>query len=318
MTTRPSRRGRGSIALATAVAVLLIASGCGQSVGEGKLGDEGGDPPALTFASVYSLQPANLQQAYQPVLEMLRKETGREIRLQYATDYAAVIEGLREGKIDIAAIGPLSYVLAKQQGAQITLVAAHLTEKDQRPEYRSYGMTPAGSPIENLANFRGKKICFADRYSTSGYLYPAAALLAEGIDPVRDITSIFAGGHDATVVNVANGLCDAGFAFDRIVDRQLIEQRQLQPGKIVIVWKSEPIPNGVMVIANDLTPQLRHQLTTAIQQHANADYLRAHGFCQRECAISDRDTYGYVAVDDSFYDRVREVCRIEQLKPVCR
>ncbi|MGH3856783.1 MAG: phosphate/phosphite/phosphonate ABC transporter substrate-binding protein [Pseudonocardiaceae bacterium] len=304
----------GRTALATALAALLIASGCGQSIAADR---SGGGPPALVFVAVPSLQPANLQQSYEPMLKMLSKEIGREIRVQYATDYAAIITELREGKIDIAALGSLSYVLAKRQGAQFTPVAAQIKARGQRPEYRSYGIVPAGSPITTLAGFRGKRICFPDRYSTSGYLYPSVGLLDVGIQPERDITPIFAGGHDASVLAVANHQCDAGFAFDGLGEKQLIEQHQIQPSKIVTVWKSEPIPNGPIVIANGLAPQLRQRLTTALQQHANADYLRAHGFCQGECAIGDQYTYGFVAVDDSFYDKVRELCRINQLKSLC-
>jgi phosphonate transport system substrate-binding protein len=233
MRTRHTRRR--STALVTAVAALLIASGCGHSVAEGTSGISGGDSPERVFVATPSLQPANLQQTYQPILKMLRAETGEEIRLQYATDYAAIITGLRQGKIQIAAMGSLSYVLAKRQGVQITVVAAHAKEKAQRPEYHSLGITPAGSPIKTLADFRGKRICFPDRYSTSGYLYPAAALLAVGIQPEHDITPIFAGGHDASVLAVANGQCDAGFAFDSLAGRWLIEQHQIQPGKIVTV-----------------------------------------------------------------------------------
>ncbi|MGH3825572.1 MAG: phosphate/phosphite/phosphonate ABC transporter substrate-binding protein [Pseudonocardiaceae bacterium] len=304
----------GRIALATALAALLIASGCGQSIAADR---SGGDPPALVFVAVPSLQPANLQQAYQPMLKMLSKEIGREIRVQYATDYSAVITGLRDGKIDIAALGPLSYVLAKRQGAQITLVAAQTRDGRQPLEYYSDGIVPVGSSITTLAGFRGKRICFPDRYSTSGYLYPSVGLLDVGIQPEHDITPIFAGGHDASVLAVANHQCDAGFAEDSLVGTQLAEEHQIQPGKITTVWMSEPIPAGPIVIANGLAPQLRQRLATALQQHANADYLRAHGFCQGECAIADRDTYGYVAVEDSFYDRVRAVCRINQLQSLC-
>jgi phosphonate transport system substrate-binding protein len=308
---RPARRALA--ALAIAVATL---SGCGQSVADGRSGDEGGDSNTLVFASVPSMQPANQQQSYQPMLKMLRMETGKEIRVQYATDYAAVITGLREGKIHIAALGPLSYVLAKQQGVQITLVAAQAEAKGQRAEQHSYGITPVGSPIKTLEDFRGKKICFVDRYSASGYLYPSAGLLDVRIQPERDVTPIFTGGHDASVLAVASRQCDAGFANDNLVER-FIEQHQIQPGKIVTVWKSEQIPSGPIAIANNLTPQLHQQLTTALQQHANADYLRAHGFCQGECPIGELETYGYVAAEDSSYDSVREVCRTIQLKSAC-
>ncbi len=298
--------------LVAAVAALLIASGCGESAAGGGASVESDDPQVLVFAALPSQRPATLQQTHQPILEMLKRETGTEIRFQAGTDYAAIIEGLRDGKIDIAALAPSSYVRAKQLGAQITVVAARVDEKDKAPGYQSYGITWAGSPIKTLADFRGKTICFVDPNSTSGYLYPSAALLAMGIEPESDTIPIFAGRHDASVLAVANRQCDAGFALDRMVDLHLIEQGQLQPGQITIVWESETIPGPPIVIANHLAPKLRQQLTTALQDRANADYLRANGFCQGECAVADGFAYGYQPATDADYNGVREICRMFQ------
>lgn len=72
----------------------------------GRLSADNPDPPVLVFAAVPSQRPATLQQSHQPITEMLKKETGAQIRFQTGTDYAAVIEGLRAGKIDVAALGP--------------------------------------------------------------------------------------------------------------------------------------------------------------------------------------------------------------------
>ncbi len=304
MTCRPPRV---VAALFAAVAGLLIASGCNQSAADGRTGSEGGNPQVLVFAAVPSQRPATLQQSHQPTLEMLAKETGKEVRFQTGTDYAAIIEGLRDGKIDIAALGPLSYMRAKQQGAHITVAAARVDEKGKVPGYQSYGITWAGSPIKTLADFRGKKICFVDRSSTSGYLYPSVELLALGIEPESGITPIFTGRHDASVLAVANRQCDAGFTQDWMVDRHLIEQGQLQPGQITKVWESETIPGPPIVIANHLAPELRQRLITALQDKANADYLRANGFCQGECAIADGFAYGYQPADDADYNRVRDL-----------
>jgi len=304
--TRPPHRT--VVVLFAVVAALLVASGCNRSAADGGTA-ENNDAQVLIFAALPSQRPATVQQSHQPIVEMLKKETGKEVRIVTGTNYAAIIEGLREGKFDVAALGPLPYALAKQQGAQITVVAARVDEKGKTPGYQSYGITWTGSPIKTLADFRGKKICFVDRNSTSGYLYPSAGLLAMGIEPEGDTVPIFAGRHDASVLAVANRQCDAGFALDTVVDRQLIEQDQLQPGQITTVWKSETIPGPPIVIANHLAPMLRQQLTTALQQRANADYLRANGFCQGECAIADGVAYGYQPADDADYDSVREICR---------
>jgi phosphonate transport system substrate-binding protein len=303
------------IALAAAVAVLLIMSGCSQNAASGGADGSRPDPRVLIFASVPSSRQVSLRQHHQPIIDMLEKETGMTVRFETGTDYASIIQELREGKIDVAALGPYTYVRAKQQGAPITVVAARVNEKAGAPAYRSYGITWAGSPIRTLADFRGKRICFVDRVSTSGYLYPRAALHALGIEPETGTRQTFEGQHDALVIAVANHQCDAGFALDRIVDRELIAQGRLQPGQVATVWKSGDIPGAPMVISERLPPALRQQLTVALQNKANADYLRAAGFCQGECAIADGNAYGYQPANDAGYNGVREICKSLQNDP---
>jgi phosphonate transport system substrate-binding protein len=153
-----------------------------------------------------------------------------------------------------------------------------------------------------------------DRNSTSGYLYPSAGLLAVGIEPEKDTTPFFAGRHDASALAVANGPCDAGFALDRMIDRQLIERGLLRPDQIRTVWQSEPIPDPPLAIADHLDSELRQHLTKLLQEKANADYLRANGFCQGECKIFDGFAYGYQPATDADYDSVRKLCRKIQIK----
>ena len=101
--------------------------------------------------------------------------------------------------------------------------------------------------------------------------------------------------------------------MDSMVDRQLIEQGQIQPGDITPVCPGDDpsydIPGSPIVITNKLPESLRQKLTEALQKKANANYLRVQGYCQGECAIVDEDAWGYVPTTDSFYNKVREVFR---------
>lgn len=301
---RRMRRPAG--AMAAAVVIALGAAGCGQSASTtGAAG--AADPDTLVFAAVPSEETGGLQQSYQPMLDMLAKQTGKKIEFRQATNYTAVIEGQIAGNIHIAQFGPFSYVLARNNGAKITPIGAQI-DKNEPPSYVSYGIVKAGSPITDLAGFAGKKVCFVDPASTSGFLYPSAGLLGLGIDPKSGISPVFAGGHDASVLEVKAGRCEAGFAFDNMVDRQLIEKGQLTAGEVTTVWKSEPIPSSPLAILDTLSPELRASITDAVVNKANSDYLLANNFCTGECTIGDEDKYGYVAVDDAFYDPIRKVC----------
>jgi len=300
-----------------AAAALLSAAACGQSADTAADPETAGGEP-LVFAAVPAEDSTNLQQSYQTIIAMLEQETGRTIEFQNATDYAAVIEGMRAGQIDIAQFGPFSYVLAVGQGAAITPIAALVEEQGEEPGYQSYGIVPAGSPITDLAGFAGRKVCFVDPGSTSGYLYPTAGLLEAGIDPeAGGLTQTFAGGHDASVLAVASGQCEAGFAYDQMVDSELISKGQLQPGQVTTVWKSETIAGSPVAVSNELPADLRRTITTAFQEKANVDYLTANGFCAsvEACEVSEvgeESGWGYVPVDDSLYDGVRRVCEVTQ------
>jgi len=296
------------IATACAALALLTLTACGQSAAGAPAADAG----TLVFAAVPSEQSTTLKQSYEPLLAMLEKETGMTIEFQNATDYAAVIEGMRAGQIDIAQYGPFSYVLAKNQADGITPIASSVEEKGGKPGYQSYGITAAGSGITDLAGFAGRTVCFVDPNSTSGYLYPTAGLIEAGVDPVNGIKPTFAGGHDASALSVASGQCEAGFAYDSIVDVQLIESGQLKAGQLEVVWKSEMIAGSPIALSGDLDPQLRQKITDAFEQKANVDYLTANGFCPStdECQVGEEDGWGYVPVDDTLYDGVRQVCDV--------
>lgn len=296
--------------LRAGVAAVILCAGlaaCGQSAATGS-GAGAADPDTLVFAAVPSEESASLQEDYKPVLDMLAKTTGKKIEFRQATDYAAVIEGQISGQIQIAQYGPLSFVLAQSKGAAIAPIGAQVDEKGGKPGYLSYGITKAGSPIKSLADMAGKKVCFVDPNSTSGFLYPSAGLLQAGIDPKTGITPVFAGGHDSSVLEVAAGRCDAGFAYDTMVDTQLIEKGQLKAGDIATIWKSETIPGSPVAISTKLSPQLQATLTDAFQNKGNTDYLLANNFCTGKCAIGDEGVWGYAAVDNAFYDPIRKVC----------
>jgi phosphonate transport system substrate-binding protein len=298
MTWRPRQ-------VALVVATLLTTSGCVSTTGEPRAGY----PEPLVYSETPSGFSDVPQQPMQPVLAMLSRETGRTIRFQVGASYDGVIQGMSDGTVDIAALSPFSYVRAKRQNPSIIAVAAQIKERDDKPAYQAYGITRADSSIGSLTDFRGRTVCYVDDDSTSGYIYPSAALVAAGIRPLEDTVPVFKVDHEAVVTAVVDKQCDAGFAYDTMVDRQLIESGQIKPGEIKIVWKSEFIPGAPLVVSGALPTELRELLITTIQQKANSDYLRANGFCQGECPLGDANASGYRPVDDSSYDSIREVCQ---------
>ena len=316
-----SRRSAGRAGIAVLAALLLAA--CGQSAdtnsSSGSSAASGGrNPDQLVMAAVPAENAQSLQQDYKPVIAMLEKETGKTVTFQSATSYSAVIEAQRTGKVDIVQYGPFSFVTAQNSGVKATPVAAQTNKKGAKPGYQSYGITRPDTGIKTLADYKGKKICFVDPDSTSGYLYPSAGLIKAGIDPKKDITPVMAGGHDASVLAVLSGQCDAGFAEDSMIDTTLPSKGQLKPGQLNVLWKSDVIAGPPIALSDDLAPDLKTKIADAFNTKGNIDYLNANGYCTPNCTTADDSgDWGWSKVDNSFYDGIRDVCETTKA-PQCK
>lgn len=282
------------------------------TVAEGEAAADGVDrsdwPDTLVFGAVPSEESTALEQSYGPVIEILEQELDLDVEFFQATDYAGIIEAQIAGRVDLAQYGPFSYVIAKANGAEIDPAGAMIEEEGAEPGYQSYAIAPADSDIESLEDFAGKTVCFVDPGSTSGFLYPSAGLIDAGIDPNTGVTPVFAGGHDASVISVHNGDCEAGFAFDAMVDTITIESGDVPEGAIKTVWKSEVIAGSPLAVRTDLPESLVTEIRRIIVELANKDHLLEVGICDAECKLTDEDVWGYAEVGDDFYDGVRAVC----------
>ena len=298
-------------ALGASAAVVVALSGCAQESPSGANTD--GWPSKLVFGAVPSEESSSLVESYEKIIEVLEKELGLEIEFTQATDYAGIIEGQVSGRVDIAQYGPFSYVLAGFRGAELEVAGVMTDGPDIEPGYQSYMVTQGNnSAINSIEDVAGKIICFVDPASTSGFLYPSEGLLSAGIDPETGITPVFAGGHDSSALAVANGDCDAGFAFDAMIDKNLIESGDIKEGDLNIIWKSEVIAGSPLAIQAGLPQTLKDEIKRIITEEANVDALVASGICDsvENCGLTDEKVWGYVSKPDSFYDGVRKVCEV--------
>ncbi|MDN6527959.1 MAG: phosphate/phosphite/phosphonate ABC transporter substrate-binding protein [Brevibacterium sp.] len=301
-----TKHGRTVRSLAAAALALPLLAACGSS---GASADD-----TITFASVPAESSSTLESSFENVTKLLEEETGKTVEFQNASDYAAVVEGMRAGQIDAASFGPFAYVIAKDSGIDMEPAAAPTNDQDQAPAYTSLAYVKKGSEITGLKDLKGKNVCFVDKASTSGYLLPMKGIMDDGLDMDKDMTQTLTGGHDASLLSLASGECDAAFAHDTMLDT-LESTDQVKPGSLEPVWESEPITEDPIAVNNEsLDPELAEQITTVLREKANVPAMVEAGICSSEddCALPEEIEYGYAEVADSDFDSIRDICDATQ------
>ncbi|RYF36660.1 MAG: phosphate/phosphite/phosphonate ABC transporter substrate-binding protein, partial [Comamonadaceae bacterium] len=189
----------------------------------------------------------------QAMMDMLSKALGMPVKPFVAADYNGVIEALRSKRLDVAYLGPFSYVLGTTV-ADIEAFAVAETKKAGRSFYHSQVIAHKDSGIKTVADLKGKTFAFVDPSSTSGHLFPKAGLMKAGFNPDKDFGRvIFSGSHDSSAIAVQNRKVDAAAIADRILDAA-VAKGLARREDLVEVWKSDPIPESPTVWRKDLAP----------------------------------------------------------------
>lgn len=234
------------------------------------------------------------------VLASLESKLGMPVEPFVATDYNGIIEALRSGKLDVAYLGPFSYVLATSV-ADVEAFAVAVTQKTGQSAYRSLILARKDSGIHDLAGLKGHTFAFVDPSSASGHLFPKSGLEQAGFDPGKLFSRvIFSGSHDASILAVANKKVDAAAVADRIlasaVAKGLVSQDDLQ-----VVWTSRPIPESPMVWRKNLDPALKLKVAAALASIKDVPWG------------DQGQLNGFQPTTDADYDVVRETAKVLNL-----
>jgi phosphonate transport system substrate-binding protein len=248
--------------------------------------------PTLRVSMIPTTDPSKATREMQPLVDYLGKRTGIKVEITIPTNYAAVVEALVNDQVDVAHLGGFTYVQASRRAGVKPLV-----QRDRDREFHSKFVTQAGSPIQSLADLKGRSFAFGDVNSTSGHLMPEYFMRQEGVDPELISKAIYTGGHDATLLAVANGKIDAG-ALDEAVFQRLTTNGKVDPAKVRVFWTTPPFLDYVWVARKGLDANLAQAIADAFLALGASDP-------QQKQILESLSATRYVRADDASYDNLR-------------
>lgn len=243
---------------------------------------------------------------FAPVFNAVSRMTGVRFDLRVSQSYAAAVEAMCSGAADIAFLGPVTYVQARDRGCVELLAVA---VDDNKPSYHSGIFVSADSPFRSLADLKGARMAFGDINSATSFIYPMSMLMDAGLRPVEDFKAIrLTGSHANSLAALTQGQADAAALSFESFERAL-QKKAVNAGSVRLLARSAPIPNPPLVMNTRLPAGVKAGLRQAFDGVATApgvkpDMIRGYGGKRV-------DRYDTAFPDSAFDDITRASNRID-------
>ncbi len=191
---------------------------------------------------------------YQPLIDYLTERTPWRFELALSTSYRETVSRLCAGDVQLAYLGPFTYLRAREQCGAKAILRLNTGGK---AAYFSYVMVREDSPIKRLEDLRGKTFGFGALLSTSSHLMPRAMLTKAGLSPGRDVGCRYYEHHERAARAVLMGDVVACGIRDLVGD-------QFKGRGLRILARSEPMLNFPLSVHPQASPVLVTALTEAL------------------------------------------------------
>ena len=303
---RPARPLRDPVRRRAVRSMLLLAAAFAVSaaVASEATAQTCDDPKALRFSIIPTQETVRELTLYKPVMDLLSKNTGKKIEFYMPTSYSSVVEALLGKWVDVAMLGPESYVIAHGKDPTIEVFATYYKKKDgvqeAGPGYKSMLISKKGSKYTTVESTKGTVMLLVDPASTSGALIPETVFADEVVKtPLKQYYSkiAFSGGHDLSTLAVADGKADVAFvASHRFMNT--IATGKVKLDDFNILWQSPLLPQDPFVYRGTLCAPLKEKIASTFLTLADTPEGKKY--------LENVESEKFVRMTDKDYDIIRK------------
>jgi len=214
---------------------------------------------ALRFGTYASETPTWTYGSTRPILKKLEgmlDEKGSPTKLEteiFPTN-AQATDALIKGIVDLARLGPASYLLAKKKNAGVRGLVAE-DKGDLSSEMVI--VVRNDSKIRTLSDLAGHSLAFGDPDSTEGRYFAQAELVQAGIH-ASDLNHFdYLGRHDRVAAAVGHGKFDAGAIRDTTFDQYKINKGLRAIHRVIV-------PDKIWAVREGVDPELSESLRSGL------------------------------------------------------
>lgn len=294
---------RRYVILIAALLLFLPLTGCESE--PQNIGPKYGSNPSSTDVATYRFaihplhNPVKLIKSYQPLIDYLNlKLDGVQLVLEASRDYAD-FEKKYQARIPAFLLpNPWQTLQAMQVGYSVIAMAG------DPQDFKGIFIVRKDSGITRPADLKGQKVSYPAPTALAACIMPQYFLHTHGININRDMTNLYVGSQESTIINVLLNETIAGATWPPPW-RAYQKSYPVEAAELEVAWETESLINNSVMIRDDLPAELCEQVKkglTTLQETV-----------QGRTILSGMETSRFILATDQDYSVVRSfIERFEQ------
>lgn len=251
-----------------------------------------GSEPPLVFMVLPVESPTAMYESFLPLTRYLEKKLNRSVNLVVARSGESALKDMRQGKIDMAYICSVFYVIARDNYGYAPLARSVV---NGRREERGVIVVKGDSDIKELNDLNGRSLALGSRYCASSNLLPRLMLKQAGVRE-EDLFIIDVMSHNRrAILSVMSGLHDAAGVTESVAD-------EFKSMGLRYIAVSPPSPTFVFAVKSSLPSALKAGIKDTLTGMSRTKTDDLNVLNSLSSGFS-----GFEAVDDSEYNIIRSL-----------
>ena len=235
------------------VVMIIVFAGCSRQQPEYSpeyTASPPGGKPVYLFGVHPLHNPQRLHEVYGPVVDFLNRRIP-EVRfeLEASRSYEEYGRKLYARRFHIALANPYETINAQQHGYRV------FARMGDGEEFYGIILVRRDSGIRSVADLKGKVVSFPAPSAIVATMMPLFHLASLGLDVNRDITSLFTGSQESSIMSVYKGTSAAGATWP--VPWKAMQKRNPTVAEALEVkWRTPGMVTPSLMARDDLSPDL--------------------------------------------------------------
>ena len=252
----------------------------------------------IKFGIYGSDRLSEINRKFTPILNEIKFNMSRSmsvpvnIEMIFYKSYEKGVEAIVNGEVDFIRLGPVSYVFAKQENDDISILATESYKGGKN--FNGVVCVRATSSIFKVEDLKGKKFIFGNKKSTSGRYMAQKYLYDNGIKS-SDLSKYgYALNHGDVAILIAKGSYDAGAFKSGVLKNEHLS-------KALRVIAEFPVVTHPWVAKKNMPIEIRNHLSNALLDINDVEVFKG------------LKRTGFVTGSDKDYENIRKAINYNYL-----